>query len=205
MSLEKDFKARREKYLLPLEARLKGVLDSYLRDLPRIDRVSTRVKSVDRFIEKANKLENGQTKYADPLNQIQDQIAARVVTYYLSDVDTVGAQIRKYLRPIETRQIVPDSENEFGYVGTHYILLIPTECFDDNINEQSAVPFFELQVKTLFQHAWSEAEHDLGYKEKSGVLLPIHKRKIAFTAAQAWGADRIFHEMLGELSERSST
>ncbi|MCL5802016.1 MAG: hypothetical protein M1283_05805, partial [Gammaproteobacteria bacterium] len=57
---------------------------------------------------------------------------------------------------------------------------------------------FELQIKTLFQHAWAEAEHDLGYKT-SNSLTSLQKRKIAFTAAQAWGADQIFDELYREL------
>ena len=58
-----------------------------------------------------------------------------------------------------------------------------------------AVPeFFELQIKTLFQHAWSETHHDLGYKTRRK-LTSDERRQIAFTAAQAWGADKIFDEL----------
>jgi putative GTP pyrophosphokinase len=53
----------------------------------------------------------------------------------------------------------------------------------------------ELQIKTLFQHAWSEANHDLGYKPDLQPLDPDDERKLAFTAAQAWGADQIFDEL----------
>lgn len=55
--------------------------------------------------------------------------------------------------------------------------------------------FFELQIKTLFQHAWSEAEHDLAYKPELGELDEVELRKLAFTAAQAWGADEIFEDL----------
>jgi putative GTP pyrophosphokinase len=50
-------------------------------------------------------------------------------------------------------------------------------------------------VKTLFQHAWSEADHDVGYKPGSIPLTPEEKRKLAYTSAQAWGADQIFDEL----------
>ena len=55
--------------------------------------------------------------------------------------------------------------------------------------------FFELQIKTLFQHAWSEADHDLGYKPGANMLTSDEKRMIALTSAQAWGADRIFDQL----------
>jgi hypothetical protein len=38
-------------------------------------------------------------------------------------------------------------------------------------------------------------EHDLGYKPGDKVLNPDDKRKLAFTSAQAWGADLIFDEL----------
>ena len=58
--------------------------------------------------------------------------------------------------------------------------------------------FFELQIKTLFQHAWAEADHDLGYKPGTVPLTSAQRRKIAFTSAQAWGADHMFDELFRE-------
>jgi putative GTP pyrophosphokinase len=193
-SLGEAYAARREAMLLPLaarlEAHLKGLFDTY----PRIDRISVRAKSVERFIAKAEKQTEGRPKYSDPLNQIQDQLGARIVSFYKSDVDKLTEEIKKYFRYIESRQIVPDSEREFGYEGRHFILFIPRDVFDDTVKEDESVSFFELQIKTLFQHAWSEAEHDLGYKP-TGELTSDQKRRLAFTAAQAWGADQMFDEL----------
>ena len=58
--------------------------------------------------------------------------------------------------------------------------------------------FFELQVKTLFQHAWAEANHDLGYKPEGKELDQESKRLLAYASAQAWGADRVFDELFQE-------
>jgi len=57
---------------------------------------------------------------------------------------------------------------------------------------------FELQIKTLFQHAWAESEHDLAYKPVED-LPKDQRRRVAFVAAQAWGADHILHELVEEL------
>lgn len=193
-SLEETFANRRERVLLPLasglEAHLKGLFEGF----PRIDRISVRAKSVDRFVAKAEKQENGGPKYSDPLNQIQDQVGARIVAFYASDVERVRLEIEKYFRYIESKKIVPESESEFGYEGRHFILFVPSDLIDEKLESDESVEFFELQIKTLFQHAWSEAEHDLGYKPSSA-LTGDQKRRLAFTAAQSWGADQIFDEM----------
>lgn len=192
--LKETYTLRREKILVPLAARIEDHLKNLLGSFARIDRISARAKSVDRFLGKAAKLENGKPKYEDPLNQIQDQVGARIVTFYASDVERIRLEIEKYFKYIESQKIVPESEKEFGYEGRHFILFVPEDLIDDTVSRDESVELFELQIKTLFQHAWSEAEHDLGYKP-SVKLTSDQNRRLAFTAAQAWGADQIFDEM----------
>ena len=196
--LETIYRSRLEHSLTRLAGAIEDQLRAYFAAEPRIDRVTARAKSVDRFLAKARKVENGAAKYAEPLRQIQDQVGARVITFYWSDVERIAAIVERYYRPIEARNLVPESEWEFGYFGRHYILLIPNDVIDPSMDRELIPEFFELQVKTLFQHAWSEAEHDLGYKPGTVPLTSDEKRRLAFTAAQAWGADRIFDELFHE-------
>jgi ppGpp synthetase/RelA/SpoT-type nucleotidyltranferase len=145
------------------------------------------------------KLKDGVKKYDRPFQQIQDQVGARVITFYLDDVIAVASTIERYFKRIETRDMVPDSESEFGYIGKHYILAVPDDVYPDDEGEAKLIPkFFELQIKTLFQHAWSEANHDIAYKPVT-TLTSLQKRQLAFTAAQAWGADQIFETLSREL------
>lgn len=194
VDLREQYKRRYEYALVPMAKLLEADLRDNLKGLTRIDRIAARAKSIERFMNKAAKETDGQPKYSDPLSQIQDQIGARIVTFYLDDVETVSKVIEDYYRNIESRLVVPDSESEFGYFGKHYILLLPEDLVSDDMDRGLLPKFFELQIKTLFQHAWSEANHDLGYKPE-GDLQSDEKRKIAFTAAQAWGADQIFLEL----------
>ena len=187
--------------LEPIALRLQEFIRDCLSDVPRIDRITARAKSIDRFLSKAEKHQEGQKKYSDPLNQIQDQVGARIVTFYPDDVPIIAARVEQYFRPIENRTVVPDSDSEFGYFGKHYILLLPRDVIV--ATEPAVPPFFELQIKTLFQHAWSEANHDLGYKPES-TLSSEFRRRIAFTSAQAWGADQMFNELQREITQQST-
>ena len=115
------------------------------------------------------------------------------------DVERITPLVEKYIHPIETKEYVPDSLWTFGYFGWHYVMVLPSDVVEDPKNE--GVPeFFELQIKTLFQHAWSEANHDLGYKPGEAELKPDDERRLAFTSAQAWGADHIFSELFRQRS-----
>ena len=108
--LEKEYRQSFDTVLMPLAEALEKHLKDSLQGEARIDRISARAKGVDRFVAKANATEDGRPKYSDPLRQIQDQVGARVVTFYLSDVDRIAAIIERYYRRVESRVVVPDSE-----------------------------------------------------------------------------------------------
>lgn len=203
-TLQSQFAALRDQHLKLMATELQAHIEELLHDegVARIDRVSARAKEVDSFVRKSEKEnEDGTPKYSNPLVQIQDQIGARVTVFYQSDVDMVSeVLVLKYFRSIEHVDKIPETDWEFGYFGKHFILALPSDVLPDGYEDVDSLPqFFELQIKTLFQHAWSEANHDLGYKKLEGKEPEQMKRRLAFASAQAWGADRIFEELHSEI------
>ena len=192
--LRQEYGDRHQRVLAPAALALEVLLKDQLSDLPRVDRISCRAKSIDRFVAKASKREGGVAKYADPLNQIQDQIGARIVVFYLDDISLAQNAVERYHRHIEKRAVEPEIDEAFGYRGFHYVVPLPRDVLPDGVESDVAPDVFELQIKTLWQHAWSEANHDLGYKPDAP-LTSDQRRRLAFTAAQAWGADQMFHEL----------
>lgn len=184
--------------LVEVATLLQGHVKGLLSDVPHIDRIVARAKDPARFAAKALKATKGEPKYAAPLTQIQDQVGARVVVFYKQDVTAVAEVLERYFRPVERKELVPDSLWEFGYFGRHWIFVLPDDVVPPGVDRARVPRFFELQVKTLFQHAWSEANHDLGYKATTD-LSADQQRRFAYTAAQAWGADRVFAELRTEL------
>ena len=202
--LATEYGDRYEHSLKPTAKVLGEYFTDLLKEEPRIDRVTARAKDPESFLKKARALTKGKPKYSEPLTQIQDQIGARIITFYRADVDRLDGFIKRFFKTIEFRDRIPESEWEFGYFGRHYVLVLPSDVKGDAIDKSTLPDFFELQVKTLFQHAWSEAEHDLGYKPGSMPLSSDEKRKLAYTSAQAWGADHMFDELFRDRSASTS-
>ena len=133
-------------------------------------------------------------KYSDPINQIQDQIGALVVTFYLKDVEIVAEQIEANFKKIESKDIVPDSESEFGYVGKTLILFLQPTCSATKVKRTMRQPFSSCRSRLCFSTLGPETNHDLGYKPELQ-LTRDQKRHVAYVAAQAWGADRILDDL----------
>lgn len=185
--------------LQTIAANLKILIADHFSGIRRIDRITARAKSIDSFTEKAYRInEVGNPHYDSPLVQIQDQIGARIIVFYKDDIEPATANAEKYFRHIEEKDLLPDSLWEFGYFGRHLIMALPTDVISEGVDPNLVPRFFELQIKTLFQHAWSESNHDLGYKP-TGQLSQDQLRRLAFTSAQAWGADRVFQDLHREL------
>jgi len=194
-----EYRRRYEGFLQAVARRLQGHIESHLEGVPNIERVTARAKDPARFAEKARRTDkDGHAKYDKPLTEIQDQVGARVIVLYRDDVISVVSVITRYFQPIEQRELVPESQWAFGYFGQHLVLPLPRDVVPGDVPLNVVPRFFELQVKTLFQHAWSEANHDVGYKSRAP-LSTDQERLLAYTAAQAWGADRAFAELRSEV------
>ncbi len=182
-----------------IKTKLLQNLKDTLKKCSNIDAINFRVKSEKSFLGKVKIMGKDEVlKYPHPFREVQDIIGGRVIVYYKSDIEPIVRELENNYNRVEKIKIVPDDEKEFGYEGFHFIFFTPTHIYNpyrDNIN----IPyFFELQVKTLYQHAWAQSEHGLGYKSGCD-LPPLIKRKLAFLAAQSWGADQILEELVNDV------
>lgn len=127
-----------------------------------IHQLSKRLKKRD-SLEK--KILQKNDKYSC-LAEITDVVGLRVITYLESDVDIVAKFFEEQFSidtalSVDKRKLKTD---QFGYKSLHLIA-----SFDQNrekLPEYSRFKNikFEIQIRSILQHAWAEIEHDLGYK-----------------------------------------
>ncbi len=187
--------AARQSMLVELATALEREVRDALSEAVHVDRVNFRVKDADRFVEKAAKIKDGRLRYEDPLREIEDQVAGRVLVFFRRDIDPIEAILRETFRTQEVITKERESPKEFGYESRHQVFLVPMHIAPPAWTERADLPIaFESQVQTLFMHAWAEPQHDLDYK---GQALPREAvRLLAWAAASAWGADHAFEEVL---------
>jgi ppGpp synthetase/RelA/SpoT-type nucleotidyltranferase len=192
--------SKREPLLKTVARTLEAELTGMLAHLPHIDRVYFGAKGVASFVEKAQSTgDNGKPKYAHPLEEIEDQIRGRVLVFYRSDIAEVLRALEGKWRKAEQEHRRPASTSQFDYETTHRICVItPDMCPPEWAGLDALPSTFELQIRTLAQHAWSEPQHDF-YKNRGG-LTELRERKLYWAAASAWGMDSIWEELQQELA-----
>jgi putative GTP pyrophosphokinase len=186
---------------LKLEAHVRFLLEETL----HVDRIYFRAKDADSFARKSlTKNEAGEKKYQFPNEEIEDQVAGRVLVFFRRDIDVVTQSLMGSFNRVEHVRKAPKANDAFAYESAHLVFIIPPHLLPDAWSELNQPPTtFEMQVRTLFMHAWAEPEHDIAYKSKVA-LNAEEERKLAWAASSAWGGDAIFEQVLDSIARRST-
>ena len=133
----------------------------------KVHEITSREKDPDSFERKAakRKIDNpDEPKYSDPLSEITDKAAIRIITYFLNSVDGVCDIIEQEFAIREHPDDRRKDPERLGYASVHYLV-----SYDDKRSQlldfrKYAGLVAEIQVRTILQHAWAEIEHDIQYK-----------------------------------------
>ncbi|OBJ08549.1 GTP pyrophosphokinase family protein [Mycobacterium sp. 1465703.0] len=186
--------AARSGLLSELAEKLEKKTQAAIVGVKHIDRVVFRAKDPASFTKKALK-----PKYTAPLSEIEDQVAGRIITFFRDDLPIVRERIERSFGPVEYVAKEPEEPDEFGYESDHYICVIPQHLMPAGWDQHDDMPTtFELQLRTLFMHAWAEPQHNVNYKAAEGISRES-KRELAWIAASAWGADHKLNEVANRL------
>src|SRR5216684_5729698 len=162
--------------------------------------VASRPKSVPSFVEKMTRKEYTST------DEVTDLAGIRVITFIESDAAAAAELLRRSFIPHPEKSLDKSEElgdSQVGYRSIHLICELGT----DRVNLTEYKPFkgllFEVQVRTVLQHAWAEIDHDRGYKF-SGVLPSELRRRLNLLAGQLEFADKEFSRLAEDVDLHSA-
>ncbi len=166
------------------------------------DNVTARVKTWRSLQLKAmRRTDGGDFAYPDPWHDIHDLVGVRVTTYHSNEIPAVLAVLGDSLEVLRTIDKTAETRisGQFGY-GSHHLV-----CRVGDNASPGLAPYrgqqFEVQVRTVLQHAWAEFEHDIRYKSPDGVVDPRIDRAFALAAGLIELADQQFDQVAAILDE----
>ncbi|RKE84667.1 GTP pyrophosphokinase [Rhizobium sp. AG855] len=189
--------------LLPKYRLLTASIESIIKNLieqNNIDylSISGRTKNKEGILEKIKR-----KNYKNPKTQITDISGVRVILFVESDIKLVSDIIEGSFVVDRLNSSNKDenlSLNQVGYRSVHFV------C--DLGEQRSTLPEFqglenlkfEIQIRTVLQHAWAEMAHDRSYKFR-GQLPSNIQRRLYLHAGLLEIADKGFSELATEIDD----
>lgn len=186
-----------------LAKKVKNIIEEVLKSKDiNFNTIDCRAKAINSYKEKIKKKD-----YQNPITDVKDYSGIRVITYINSEVIKVCDIIEKIFDIIEKEDKAKKlDDNYFGYKSIHYIAKLPNERIKLLEYKKFEGLSFEIQVRTLLQHAWAEIEHDRNYKFQG--VLPEHKniqRRFALVSGMLEMADKEFDTIAQDINEYADT
>ena len=156
--------------------------------------VTHRAKDPESFERKAAELSPDNptvAKYRDPLEDITDKAAVRIITYFLGTVEEISEIIAEQFKVLEKTTKVSDEPDRLGYQSDHYLIKYSEDRVGLPEYRRFSGLIAEIQVRTILQHAWAEIEHDIQYKATAALPDQV-RRRFAALAGLIEIADREF-------------
>ncbi len=160
------------------------------------DAVKGRIKEFDSFMEKIRR-----KTLQNPFQEINDIVGIRVICLYRDDIEKIKNVVS------ETFEVISDEDrtesrdvDRFGYSGSHIIARLGNE---QNASLQQSLRdlHFEIQIRTIAQHAWASISHHLFYKQ-SDEIPKDQERDFQALSALFYVADSHFLWLKDEHSPR---
>lgn len=138
----------------------------------------------------------------DHIGEITDILGCRIITLFESDVDKIFELLKQtfdIVEIVDKRKKHRVNHIEFGYTSLHLVVkFTDSRCELVEYKKYKNIQF-EIQLRTVLQHAWAEVEHGLGYKSFYEPPMEI-KRKLNRLAATLEILDEEFESIRYNIS-----
>lgn len=196
-----EYSLKREIYV-DFTYRLKSLIESLMGEASvDFHIVDSRAKSVESFGEK---IQRSGKNYSDPIKEMPDLCGCRIILYYADDITAVANLLKSEFDLIEEElSHLPDlkDSDRFGYVSAHYILKLSEQRKSLIEWKKFCEIHFEVQLRTVIQHAWSSVSHAVQYKQESQTPSML-RRKLHRIAGLFELADEQFIDIRNEKLRR---
>ncbi|NWO16238.1 MAG: GTP pyrophosphokinase family protein, partial [Corynebacterium sp.] len=156
------------------------------------DRVAARVKTWPSLKAKAKKRNaNGDVVYPHPWDDIHDIMGVRVNVFHstmIPEALTIFGDSFEVIKSVD-KAAETRVAGGFGY-GSHHLVLRVTEDMEDLADYVGMR--FEVQIRTVLQHAWPGFAHAIRYKQVPGAQPPQVDRPFTLPACLIQLADTHF-------------
>lgn len=156
--------------------------------------MDTRTKEVDNFIAKANRPgKNGaKFKYKNPLSEITDITGVRIIVQFKDVAREIADILRNNLVVDEKNSrdsILESHPTHFSYPAIHIVASLSDKLVSENHCEFIKDWKFEIQIRTVLEHAWAELSRQYFYNNSA---LNASQRELACLAAEIERIDSDF-------------
>lgn len=178
----KDYESKRHTYEA-FNLKIVNLLEDLLKEnnLNYLD-IESRCKTTKSFIEK---IERKGGKYKNPIEEITDLLGTRIIIYYLEDVVKIGDLLKTEF-DVDLENSIDKLElldpDRFGYQSVQYVVSLSSSR--KNLKEWRAFSGFkfEIQVRTVLQHAWAAIDHELRYKSTTEIPKQVQRKLFRLSA-----------------------
>jgi putative GTP pyrophosphokinase len=181
-----------------LTSTVEGLIKRMLREQGiRFHSVTSRVKDRESLQKKIARPDKNYTQLSD----LTDIAGTRIITYFEDDVDTVKEFLEAqfsidWANTVDRRKTLePD---RFGYLSMQHVAEFGSDRTSIFEYRKFSGLTFEIQTRSILQHAWAEMEHDLGYKTPESIPKE-HRRRFSRLAGLLEIADDEFRRLRDEL------
>jgi ppGpp synthetase/RelA/SpoT-type nucleotidyltranferase len=144
-------------------------------DYELLPEIQFRTKELHSIIKKVKKKQS-QKHYS--YHHLKDKLGIRIICAFQEDMAVIDEFLRDYFKILDVEYKQENLDfNKLDYVSNHYDAKINLDINEFKKHSSLANYVFEIQVRTLNQHAWSNTAHSLSYKQEKDLPSNL-KRKV---------------------------
>lgn len=157
-----------------LGAIVSNFIKSKITEIEILPEISARTKDLLSIIKKVKKkIREKEYSYT----HLNDKLGIRIICTFQSEMDNIDEFLYKYFEIINVEKKKDNLDvKTLDYISNHYDAKLKTSVKEFKNHKNLADLIFEIQVRTLNQHAWANTAHTLAYKQEAELPTSLMRK-----------------------------